>query len=430
MILDCFFSFRGIFGIVVQMEGKRKMYTYKEVIDKIENAKRFGNLPGIEITKILLEELGHPEKNIPFVHVAGTNGKGSTCAFLGSILSGAGYKVGVFTSPHLIDFEERITINGDMISKETVTRLGNQLLELKLDVHPTMFDYCLAMALLYFKEQNCDLMILETGLGGSKDSTTAVGVPLVSVITKIGYDHMELLGDSLEKIAGEKAGILKAGTKLVTEIQEPEAMSVILKQAANAGISECDMFQVSENALQWVGNHKLGLQGGHQVENAAAAVLAVNCLKKQFPTTKQQLEEGLLNVHWRGRLELLSNQPFLLIDGAHNAHGVHALKCSLQELYPNQKFHFIMGVMADKDYPEMIAELLPLAVDFVTVTPDSSRALQSEELAKIICERGVAAKSIESVDAIWDILNDDGYYVAFGSLYFIGELMEKYQQKD
>ena len=401
MILDCFFSFRGIFGIVVQMEGKRKMYTYKEVIDKIENAKRFGNLPGIEITKILLEELGHPEKNIPFVHVAGTNGKGSTCAFLGRILSGAGYKVGVFTSPHLIDFEERITISGDMISKETVTRLGNQLLELKLDVHPTMFDYCLAMALLYFKEQNCDLMILETGLGGSKDSTTAVGVPLVSVITKIGYDHMELLGDSLEKIAGEKAGI-----------------------------SECDMFQVSENALQWVGNHKLGLQGGHQVENAAAAVLAVNCLKKQFPTTKQQLEEGLLNVHWRGRLELLSNQPFLLIDGAHNAHGVHALKCSLQELYPNQKFHFIMGVMADKDYPEMIAELLLLAVDFVTVTPDSSRALQSEELAKIICERGVAAKSIESVDAIWDILNDDGYYVAFGSLYFIGELMEKYQQKD
>ena len=406
------------------------MYTYKEVIDKIENAKRFGNLPGIEITKILLEELGHPEKNIPFVHVAGTNGKGSTCAFLGSILSGAGYKVGVFTSPHLIDFEERITINGDMISKETVTRLGNQLLELKLDVHPTMFDYCLAMALLYFKEQNCDLMILETGLGGSKDSTTAVGVPLVSVITKIGYDHMELLGDSLEKIAGEKAGILKAGTKLVTERQEPEAMSVILEQAANAGISECDMFQVSENELQWVQSYKLGLRGVHQVENAAAAVLAVNCLEEQFPTTKQQLEEGLLNVHWRGRLELLSNQPFLLIDGAHNAHGVHALKCSLQELYPNQKFHFIMGVMADKDYPEMIAELLPLAVDFVTVTPDSSRALQSVKLAKIICERGVDAKSIESVDAIWDILNNDGYYVAFGSLYFIGELMEKYQQKD
>ena len=129
-------------------------------------------------------------------------------------------------------------------------------------------------------------------------------------------------------------------------------------------------------------------------------------------------------------MELLSKQPVLLVDGAHNSHGVHALKCSLQELYPNQKFHFIMGVMADKDYPKMIAELLPLAVDFVTVTPDSSRALQSVKLAKIICERGVDAKSIESVDAIWDILNDDGYYVAFGSLYFIGELMEKYQQKD
>lgn len=406
------------------------MYTYEEVINKIENARRFGKLPGIEITKILLEELGHPEKDISFVHVAGTNGKGSTCAFMGSILSEAGYRVGIFTSPHLIDFEERITINGEMIPKVTVTRLGNQLLELKLDVHPTMFDYCLVMALLYFREQNCDLMILETGLGGSKDSTTAVGIPLVSVITKIGYDHMELLGNSLDQIAGEKAGILKAGTKLVTEIQEPEAMSVILEQAVKVGIPENNMYQVSQKELQWVRNHKLGLQGVHQIENAAAAMLAVKCLKEQFPITKQQLEQGLLNAHWRGRLELLSVQPFLLIDGAHNAHGVHALKCSLEELYPNQKFHFIMGVMADKDYPKMISELLPLAIDFVAVTPDSSRALQSEELAKIICERGVDAKSMESVDAIWELLQRDESYVAFGSLYFIGELMEKYRTNE
>ena len=405
------------------------MYTYDEVINRIENSRRFGNLPGIEITKIFLEKLNHPEEGIPFVHVAGTNGKGSTCAFLGSILEKAGYKVGIFTSPHLIMFEERITINGEMIPKETVKRLGNQLLELELDVHPTMFDYCLLIALLYFKEQKCDLMILETGLGGSRDSTTAVGVPLVSVITKIGYDHMELLGDSLDKIAYEKAGILKAGTKLVMEMQEPEAAQVILKQAAEAGVSENDHYLVSENDLLWIRNHELGLQGVHQIENAAAAMLVVKCLEDRFPVTPEQLEEGLASACWRGRLELLSQEPFLLIDGAHNAHGVHALKESLEALYPDKKFHFIMGVMADKDYPEMIRELLPLALDFVTVTPDSSRALQSKELANIICEQGVMAKSIEAVEKIWDELGNDGYYVAFGSLYFIGELIRCHQQK-
>lgn len=405
------------------------MYTYDEVINRIENSRRFGNLPGIEITRILLEKLNHPEEGIPFVHVAGTNGKGSTCAFLGSILAKAGYKVGIFTSPHLIAFEERITINGKMIPKETVMRIGNQLLELEMDVHPTMFDYCLLMALLYFKEQKCDLMILETGLGGSRDSTTAVGIPLVSVITKIGYDHMELLGDSLDKIAYEKAGILKAGTKLVMEMQEPEAAQVILKQAAEAGISEGEQHLVSENDLLWIRNHELGLQGVHQIENAAAAMLVVKCLEDRFSVTLEQLEEGLASACWRGRLELLSQEPFLLIDGAHNAHGVHALKESLEELYSDKKFHFIMGVMADKDYPEMIRELLPLAIDFVTVTPDSSRALQSKELANMIREQGVMAKSIEAVEKIWDELGNDGYYVAFGSLYFIGELIRCHQQK-
>lgn len=405
------------------------MYTYDEVISRIENSRRFDNLPGIEITGILLEKLNHPEEGIPFVHVAGTNGKGSTCAFLGSILAKAGYKVGIFTSPHLIAFEERITINGKMIPKETVTRIGNQLLELELDVHPTMFDYCLLMALLYFKEQKCDLMILETGLGGSRDSTTAVGIPMVSVITKIGYDHMELLGDSLDKIAYEKAGILKAGTKLVMEMQEPEAAQVILKQAAEAGISEENRYLVSESDLLWIRKHELGLQGVHQMENAAAAMLAVKCLADRFPVTQEQLEKGLATAYWRGRLELLSQEPFLLIDGAHNAHGVHALKKSLEELYPDKKFHFIMGVMADKDYPEMIRELLPLALDFVTVTPDSSRALQSKELANMIREQGVMAKSIEAVEKIWDELENSGYYVAFGSLYFIGELIKCPQQK-
>ena len=165
-----------------------KNYTYEEIQEKINHASTFGSLPGVEISRILLEKLGHPEKDIPFVHVAGTNGKGSVCAFLSSILIAGGWKVGTFTSPHLIDFEERITVNGVQIPKADVARLGNEVLDLPLDIQPTMFDYCMAIALLYFKEQQCDVLVMETGLGGRLDSTNAIGVPAVSVITKIGYD--------------------------------------------------------------------------------------------------------------------------------------------------------------------------------------------------------------------------------------------------
>ena len=205
-------------------------YSYEEVIDIIQNTRRFGNLTGLEVSKRMLEQLGNPQSGIPFVHVAGTNGKGSTTAFLCKILEQTGKKVGMFTSPHLITFEERIRINGVYISKEDVTRLGNQLLEMEFDVSPTMFDYCLAMAVLYFKEQNCDIMVMETGIGGRYDSTNALGVPEIAVITKIGFDHTAILGDTLEEIAGEKAGIIKPGCPVVISEQQSPATDV-LRQA-------------------------------------------------------------------------------------------------------------------------------------------------------------------------------------------------------
>lgn len=398
------------------------MDTYEEVIEKIQNARRFGNLPGIEVTKILLEEFGHPEEGIPFIHVAGTNGKGSTCAFLGSILRAAGYKVGIFTSPHLIHFEERITINGQMIPKEAVVRLGNQILQQNLKASPTMFDYCLLMALMYFKQEQCDLMILETGLGGSKDSTTAVGIPLVSVITKIGFDHTEILGDTLSKIAGEKAGILKKGTKLVMEQQEEEAKTVICERAKQVGVDTIQI--VTEEEIERISKLQLRLKGCHQWENAAAAVETIKLLCDKFPVTKEQMTDGLQSATWSGRMQVISEEPFLMVDGAHNGHGVCALKQSLERFYPNQKFHFIMGVMADKDYLTMIEQLLPLAIDFITVTPESNRALQAKELADMIEQRGVPARSIGKLQEALDQLPKGERTIAFGSLYFIGELLE------
>ena len=177
------------------------MRNYQEVLNIIENSRRFENRPGVEIAGIMLEKLGNPQQGMRFIHVAGTNGKGSTCAFLNSILTQAGMKVGVFTSPHLIDFEERIAIGSRRISREDVVRLGNMLLNTDFGVTPTMFDYCMAMAVIYFREQQCDIAIMETGLGGRLDSTNAIGIPEVSVITKIGFDHTAFLGNTLREIA-------------------------------------------------------------------------------------------------------------------------------------------------------------------------------------------------------------------------------------
>ena len=457
-------------------------YKYEEIIHIIENTRRFGNLTGYEVSKQMLKQLGNPQSGIPFVHVAGTNGKGSTTAFLCKILEQTGKRVGMFTSPHLVTFEERIRINGEYISKEDVTRLGNQLLAAEFSVSPTMFDYCLVMAVLYFKEHNCDIMVIETGIGGRYDSTNALGIPEVAVITKIGMDHMAVLGDTLEEIAGEKAGIIKPGGYVVSNIQEPLVLDVLLEnfkqvnQLADGVIpvqtkseneellSRLDIsdvpafFKVSREDLRMVESVPLKMLGGYQVENAATAMLAARVLlhkwnnqgKIDLPPEQQMqmIQKGISETFWKGRMEIINDNPFFMIDGAHNSHGVRALAESLQKLYPNEKFHFIMGVMADKDYEEMINALLPLAIDFVTVTPESSRALQSKDLADCIAQKGIKARYAEDMEAvirpflpqkknveenITVIKKSDKEThiyltcaeqktVAFGSLYFIGAI--------
>ena len=424
-------------------------YNYEEVIHIIENTRRFGNFTGFEVSKRMLEQLGNPQCGIPFVHVAGTNGKGSTTAFLCKILEQTEKKVGMFTSPHLITFEERIRINGHYIPKEDVTRLGNWLLEREFEVPPTMFDYCLAMAVLYFKEQACDIVVMETGIGGRYDSTNALGVPEVAVITKIGYDHMAVLGDTLEEIAGEKAGIMKPASPVVVHNQESSVIDVFQKEAELVGAS--GMYVTSEEDYAYVSKIPMKMVGAYQIENAATAAVAARVLFKKWENQKKitasgeqqqdYIKRGISETFWKGRMEILNEHPFFMIDGAHNSHGVCALKRSLEELYPNEKFHFIMGVMSDKDYEEMIDALLPLAIDFVTVTPESSRALQSEDLAACINRKGVPARYVENMEsAIMPLLpigatkasskeelsmgsaNMKEKTIAFGSLYFIGAI--------
>lgn len=413
---------------------------YEEVVNTIENKRRFGNLKGVEISERMLEKLGHPEKDLKIVHIAGTNGKGSVSAFLHSIFEQAGLKVGMFTSPHLVDFRERIQINGEMISKKDVERIGNELLSIDFGVYPTMFDYCLAMALLYYNEKQCDVVVLETGLGGKYDSTNACGIPDVTVIAKIGFDHMAILGDTLSQIAGEKAGILKKGTKLVMESQEKEAMDVLCDVADKKKIKDVKIVDWNQiHILPPVGKKQhftfdpygeftMCMLGVHQYENAAAAAYAADYfLKMQKMPEKEILcaiKKGIDRTEWMGRMQLVCENPFYLLDGAHNGNGVDALKNSLMTLYPGEKFHFIMGVMADKDYETMIEELLPLALDFKTVTVESERALQAKQLAECIRKHGVDAGVLSDIKKAlpdFSVLTEEKT-VVFGSLYFIGEI--------
>lgn len=410
------------------------MRTYEEVIRQIENTHRFGNLPGVEVMEHVLKQLAGINGKLPFVHIAGTNGKGSVCAFMTEIFRKSGLKAGAFISPHVVVFEERISVNGQMISREDVARLGNKLLDTDFGVNLTMFDYCLAMALMYFTEQGCDIMVIETGLGGRLDSTNAIGLPLATVITKIGYDHVAILGDKLEDIAREKAGIIKTGSRVFSEQQEEEAEAVIRDAADKCHVQ---LTFVTKEEIEAASKYNLRLLGVHQWENAAVAKLAAeyvlekfinaavtdgNKLKKNEPEIISALRETV----WQGRMEILSQKPFFMVDGAHNGHGVLALRDSLKTLYPCEKFHMIMAVMADKDYKAMVEELLPYAEDFVAVNMDNSRALQAKDLAEFINSRGVKADCVDSVEEALKTLRADTKNLAFGSLYFIGEIKERY----
>lgn len=473
--------------------------TYREVTEEILGKRRFGNLFGVEIWQRMSDMLHNPQEGMRLIHIAGTNGKGSVAAFLCAILREAGIKTGLFTSPHLVDFEERIRVDGRMIDQESVRRIGEQLLFTDFSVQPTMFDYTLAMAFLFFKEQKCEAVVLETGVGGRLDSTNAVGVPEVSVITKVGYDHMEVLGRTLEEIAAEKAGILKEGTAFVTESQTPEVSAVLRRAALRAGV-RCQK-TVEKSAIRDVcikggrqcfsygtyENLSMGMLGVHQCENAAAAILAAELFlagapagegsseiasgdaggkiltgdrgeksapggpdekepswsrgEKSAPGSPDEkalsgeargrlteeeirscIRSGIKRALWPGRLEIMRTEPFLLADGAHNSCGAAALAESLAMLFPEEKFHFLMGVMADKDYETMLDLLLPLAIDVTTVTVEGGRALKAEELARLIEKKGVPAYCAKDLPSCLSAEHGDPAHrtVAFGSLYFVG----------
>lgn len=401
--------------------------TYEQIVYTIDNKRRFGKACGRDVTKEFMAALGHPEIGMHIIHIAGTNGKGSVAAFVSSILQAASFssdepfKVGLFTSPHLIDYTERIQVDGRQIAREDVVRIGGRLLETSLSLEPTMFDYWLALAMVYFKEQGVKYVVLETGLGGDKDSTNGLSQPPeVCAITSIGLEHTQYLGDTIEQIAKEKAGIIKPNVPVVIGEMDEKAVSVITDKCRELKSPYIRAHEVEPDV-------ELGLFGDYQRKNAAVAWEIAKNLKIEL--NSQIIATGLANAKWNGRMQVISCNPYVLIDGAHNPSGVTALRDSLMSEFPNEHFSFIMAVMADKDYLQM-AEIIRLVADRVyTVTVDYSRALQSKELANDLKDRGFEAISCSSFDeAVLLAQSFDEKIIAFGSLYFIGEILHDKDQ--
>jgi dihydrofolate synthase/folylpolyglutamate synthase len=403
---------------------------YSEAIQFLYGLQIFGANFGLENTRKLAALAGNPQEKLRFIHVAGTNGKGSTCAMLESIYRTAGLRVGLFTSPHLVSLRERIQINRQLIPENELVRLVEEiqplLKEFSADNHLTLFEVVTVMALKFFAEQKCDLVIWETGLGGRLDATNIV-TPLASVITNIAFDHQQWLGDTLEKIAAEKAGIIKPGIPVLTATEKKSALAVIEEIAREKNAPLVKVGQASR--LPRTGKMPAPLLlGEHQKTNAALALATVEVLQKQIPVGDGKIREGLQNINWPGRLQLIEKpdgQKFLL-DGAHNVAGAEALRAALENNFSGVRPVFIFGALADKNWPEICRKLAPLAAKIFTVPVASERTADARELAKIFHSANPAAE-ITVCKSLADALitsKEEPFVVVTGSLYLVGEALE------
>ena len=459
----------------------------KEVQDEAFDPVAYINDPawhsscyGLERIESLLDRMGRPQDKLKFVHVAGTNGKGSTSAYISSILTQAGYKTGLFTSPYIITFEERIRVNGEMIPANDLrevtlfVREHAEAIARETGEHPTEFELMTAVALEHFARSGCDIAVLEVGLGGTLDSTNVIAAPEVCVITRIGLDHTALLGDTYEQIASQKAGIIKHGASVVSYPQDDEGATraiAAVAQAADCTVTMPDFAQlkVSEvngqamRSFDYCGKaYQTSLLGSYQPCNAAMAIeCALRLRERGWKISDDDIERGIARARWQGRFEIVETGesgfgdsgdiaeqdgeikseggcrkagPAILVDGGHNPQGAQVLADSLRDLFPNKKILFVMSVLADKDYESMIGSIIDVADGFICVTPPNPRALQAAELARAVekaayarqieLERGVsAAESFERALSDARAVSADGDVIcAFGSLYSIADI--------
>jgi dihydrofolate synthase/folylpolyglutamate synthase len=449
--------------------------TYEEALEYINGANRFGKKLGLQNIRTLLGMMGDPQKKLRFIHVAGTNGKGSTSSFIGSILSEAGYRTGIYTSPYLQRFGERIAISGPAADSRddhgsvtgslTAGRSGiyrqeisgEELAEITTLVRdcadkmaksgenlPIMFEIVTAVAFEYYRRKKCDVVVLETGMGGRFDATNVIDVPDLAVITTISRDHTQKLGNTLAEIAFEKAGIIKPGGDVLVYDQDREVMQVFesacrergarFHRAAFSGI-ELHEFGPDGQVFSYKGlkGLKIALVGKHQLRNAAVAAEAAMILgDKGWRISETDIRRGLEAARWPGRMEILSKDPLLIIDGAHNAEGAGVLRRTLDEYFPGRPLIFIVGIAADKDYRSMMETVLPGCKKVITVTIPSNRAIPADVLAEHAvgyCNDVIIGDTIEgAIKTGMETAGPDDVICAFGSLYYIGEIRNMFDR--
>lgn len=422
--------------------------TYREALAWIHGRLRLGIKPGLERMEWMMEKLGHPERRVRAIHVAGTNGKGSTVSYLRHILQAAGYSVGTFTSPYVEQFNERISVNGKPIRDKEIVELVRAIQPLAEELEttelgaPTEFEVITAMMFYYFGKKNIqDVVIIEAGLGGRFDSTNVI-YPILSIITNIGYDHMNILGETLEKIALEKAGIIKSGVPVITAVNQPEAWAVISEKAKSLKAKtyrlEEDFFIVRhqstedgerfsvETIFSQYPDLNITMFGAHQVQNAAVAVMAADYLRMcySFLIEKEHIYEGLEKAKWIGRFERISNKPLIIIDGAHNAEGIRSLVDTVRLHYPNKDVHVLFAALADKPLDKMIPPLAGIAKTITFTSFDFPRAASAEQLAAL-CDHPNKATTDDWKGWIKEKKKQkrsDALFLITGSLYFISEV--------
>ena len=430
---------------------------YEEAMKYITEVGNFGSNYGLERTYKLLEHLGNPERDLKLIHIAGTNGKGSTTSMITEILMGEGYKVGMYTSPFIEEFEERIQINRNNIPKESLAILMD---EIKVAVdkvieagynHPTEFEIITVLMLLYFKKENIDFGVIEVGLGGTLDSTNVIK-PIIQVITSISFDHTNLLGNTLEKIAREKAGIIKKGIPTVIYPQQEEVLKVIKNKcfemdselyiANNENLKFENIVNLDKPYQLLKYNNEidilLPLLGEHQIINLSVAMQAIEVLnnKNIIDISIANIVKSIKNVSWKGRLEVLSNNPYVVIDGAHNIQGIKTLSRNIKKYFKYENLYLILGILADKDVDEMIKVITPMAQKIYAVTPNSIRAELADDLRSEVIKYNINCKAYDDyeeayIKALSDADRND-LILASGSLYMIGDMrkiIRKYIEK-
>ena len=418
---------------------------YQQSRAYIRDAEQYAG-GALDLTNIkeLMKRLGNPQDQLKYIHVAGTNGKGSVIAYLYTTLTKAGYHVGRYISPSVYSYREKIETEGKPISREKfaeqTTRVAAVIEEMTAEglAHPTPFEIETAVAFLFFAEEKCDPVILEVGMGGITDATNLITTTELAVLVPISMDHQSFLGNTISEIAEKKAGIIKPGSSVVTIGQETEALEVIKKTGAEAGADVCvaDVSEAEVLEADFTGQrfcykgeeYTLSLAGSYQTENAVLALEALRILDERgYHTTLGQRKEGLWATRWNGRLTIIHKDPLFIVDGAHNPAAADMLEDSVRKYFKDRRLFFIMGVFKDKDYPYIIRKLCPYAEQILAIeTPDNPRALPAEELAKAIRPYNAnvrAEKNISrAVEELFEMAGKDDVILSFGSLSFIGEI--------